>query len=94
MSSVILYNVFRDELCMIHIIRCRYEQLVYVLQVPGDELEDSEVLKGVMLNKDVTHSKMARRIENPRVVLLDCGLEYKKAESQVGEGVYTLVPVL
>merc|ERR1719445_2521191 len=26
--------------------------------------------------------KMRRRIENPRIILLDCGLEYKKAESQ------------
>lgn len=37
---------------------------------------------GVILNKDVTHSKMRRRIEKPRVVLLDCNLEYKKGESQ------------
>ncbi|CAM9122925.1 unnamed protein product [Laminaria digitata] len=35
-----------------------------------------------MFNKDVTHSKMRRRIENPRVLLLDCPLEYKKGESQ------------
>ena len=35
-----------------------------------------------MVNKDVTHPKMRRRIENPRVVLLDCNLEYKKGESQ------------
>jgi T-complex protein 1 subunit gamma len=35
-----------------------------------------------MLNKDVTHSNMRRRIENPRIVLLDCPLEYKKGESQ------------
>lgn len=25
---------------------------------------------------------MRRRIENPRIVLLDCNLEYKKGESQ------------
>jgi len=36
-----------------------------------------------MINKDVTHSKMRRRIENPRIILLDCGLEYKKGESQI-----------
>jgi len=36
-----------------------------------------------MLNKDVTHAKMRRRIENPRILLLDCPLEYKKAESQM-----------
>lgn len=35
-----------------------------------------------MVNKDVTHPKMRRRIENPRIVLLDCTLEYKKGESQ------------
>lgn len=35
-----------------------------------------------MLNKDVTHPKMRRRIEQPRIVLLDCPLEYKKGESQ------------
>ncbi|CAM9989502.1 unnamed protein product, partial [Hapterophycus canaliculatus] len=35
-----------------------------------------------MFNKDVTHSKMRRKIENPRVLLLDCPLEYKKGESQ------------
>ena len=35
-----------------------------------------------MVNKDVTHAKMRRRIENPRIILLDCNLEYKKGESQ------------
>ncbi|KAF1848865.1 t-complex protein-like protein 1 gamma subunit [Cucurbitaria berberidis CBS 394.84] len=51
-------------------------------KIPGNEIEDSEVLDGVMLNKDITHPKMRRRIENPRVLLLDCTLEYKKGESQ------------
>lgn len=53
-----------------------------VEKVPGGEIEESRVLDGVMLNKDVTHPKMRRRIENPRIVLLDCPLEYKKGESQ------------
>ncbi|TYZ64759.1 hypothetical protein PybrP1_008896 [[Pythium] brassicae (nom. inval.)] len=53
-----------------------------VEKIPGGELEDCRVLKGVMFNKDVTHSKMRRRIERPRVLLLDCPLEYKKGESQ------------
>lgn len=51
-------------------------------KVPGGTIEDSEVLDGVMLNKDVVHPKMKRRIENPRIILLDAGLEYKKGESQ------------
>ncbi|KAK0785738.1 T-complex protein 1 subunit gamma [Friedmanniomyces endolithicus] len=53
-----------------------------VEKIPGGEIEDSTVLDGVMLNKDITHPKMRRRIENPRIVLLDCTLEYKKGESQ------------
>ncbi|KAK0551261.1 T-complex protein 1 subunit gamma [Tilletia horrida] len=53
-----------------------------VEKVPGGEIEASRVLDGVMLAKDVTHPKMRRRIENPRIILLDCPLEYKKGESQ------------
>ena len=53
-----------------------------VEKIPGGEIEDCRVLKGVMFNKDVTHSKMRRRIDNPRILLLDCPLEYKKGESQ------------
>jgi hypothetical protein len=40
------------------------------------------VLDGIIINKDITHPKMRRRIENPRILLLDCPLEYKKGESQ------------
>lgn len=54
---------------------CRIEK------IPGGELSDCKVLDGVMFNKDVTHNKMRRKIENPRVLLLDCPLEYKKGES-------------
>lgn len=50
-------------------------------KIPGGMMSESRVIKGVMLNKDITHANMRRRIENPRVVLLDCPLEYKKGES-------------
>eukprot|EP00567_Pseudictyota_dubia_P017464 CAMPEP_0197447954 /NCGR_PEP_ID=MMETSP1175-20131217/15600_1 /TAXON_ID=1003142 /ORGANISM="Triceratium dubium, Strain CCMP147" /LENGTH=573 /DNA_ID=CAMNT_0042979535 /DNA_START=48 /DNA_END=1769 /DNA_ORIENTATION=+ len=53
-----------------------------VEKIPGGEISDSYVLRGVMFNKDVTHSKMRRRIEKPRILLLDSPLEYKKGESQ------------
>lgn len=52
-----------------------------VEKIPGDYLEASRVIDGVMLNKDVVDAKMRRHIKNPRIVLLDCNLEYKKAES-------------
>jgi len=51
-------------------------------KIPGGMLEDSVVMDGIVLNKDVVDANMKRRIENPRIVLLDCPLEYKKSESQ------------
>merc|ERR1719234_502998 len=38
--------------------------------------------KEIDIKRDVTHPKMKRKIENPRILLLDCNLEYKKGESQ------------
>merc|ERR1712072_1504879 len=52
-----------------------------VEKIPGGELSDCKVLTGVMVNKDVTHGRVRREISKPRVVLLDCPLEYKKGES-------------
>lgn len=53
-----------------------------VEKIPGGEIEDCIVLKGVMFQKDTVHSSMRRHIENPRILLLDTPLEYKKGESQ------------
>lgn len=53
-----------------------------VEKIPGGLISDSKVLNGVMVNKDIVHSKMRRRIENPKILLLDCPLEYTKGESQ------------
>lgn len=53
-----------------------------VEKIPGGEMEDCEVLAGVMFQKDTVHSAMRRKIQNPRILLLDTPLEYKKGESQ------------
>eukprot|EP01090_Pellita_catalonica_P004440 TRINITY_DN1426_c0_g1_i2.p1 TRINITY_DN1426_c0_g1~~TRINITY_DN1426_c0_g1_i2.p1 ORF type:complete len:446 (+),score=102.63 TRINITY_DN1426_c0_g1_i2:48-1385(+) len=57
------------------------KRFVKVEKIPGGEINDCEVLKGVVLNKDVLHSRMRRRIENPRIILLDVGIEPKKLEN-------------
>ena len=53
-----------------------------VEKIPGGSMDQCEVLKGVMLNKDLVHPTMRRHIKNPRVLLLDSPLEYKKGEIQ------------
>ncbi|CAG9860164.1 unnamed protein product [Phyllotreta striolata] len=60
-----------------------------VEKIPGGSVEESRILRGVMLNKDVTHPKMKRHIKNPRIILLDCALEYKKGESQTNVEIST-----
>ena len=71
-------TVYKKEGDYVEIDTKRYAK---VEKIPGGLLEECEVLDGVMFNKDVTHPGMRRIIENPRVVLLDCPLEYKKGES-------------
>jgi T-complex protein 1 subunit gamma len=58
------------------------KRYVRVEKIPGGEVEESKLIRGVILNKDVVHPGMRRHIDNPRIVLLDCNLEYKKGESQ------------
>ncbi|EPY31549.1 T-complex protein 1 subunit gamma [Strigomonas culicis] len=54
-----------------------------VEKIPGGSITDSQVLDGVMFNKDHIHQKMRRVIENPRIILLDSPLEYKKPETTI-----------
>lgn len=59
------------------------KKYIRIEKVPGGQLEDSQVLRGVMFNKDViAPGKMRRKIVNPRIILLDSPLEYKKGENQ------------
>lgn len=71
-------TVYRKEGDNVEIDTKRYAK---VEKIPGGLLEDCRVLDGVMFNKDVCHPGMRREIKKPRVVLLDCPLEYKKGES-------------
>ncbi|XP_023019420.1 LOW QUALITY PROTEIN: chaperonin containing TCP1 subunit 3 [Leptinotarsa decemlineata] len=72
-------TVFLEENGRIEVDIKRYAK---VEKIPGGSIEESRILKGVMVNKDVTHPKMRRYIKDPRIILLDCALEYKKGESQ------------
>lgn len=60
---------------------CDFKKYAKVEKIPGGNLEDCIVMDGLMINKDIVHPEMRRKIENPRILLLDCTLEYKKGES-------------
>jgi len=58
------------------------KRFIRVEKIPGGMLEECKVLNGIAVCKDVVNANMKRKVVNPRVVLLDCPLEYKKGESQ------------
>ncbi|KAG0442059.1 T-complex protein 1 subunit gamma [Dictyocoela muelleri] len=62
--------------------KCDLKNLVKVEKILDVSFSGSEVLDGVLLDKILIHPQMRRRIENPRIVILDSGFEYKKGESQ------------
>jgi T-complex protein 1 subunit gamma len=52
-------------------------------KIPGGAMSDCRVIDGVMFTKDVVSpDRMRRKIVKPRILLLDCPLEYKKGENQ------------
>lgn len=54
-----------------------------VEKLPGGTVDECKVLTGVIFEKDVVApDRMRRSIKNPRILLLDCPLEYKKGENQ------------
>jgi thermosome len=46
----------------------------------GGSMSDTELIEGIVLDKEVVHSGMPKRIEKAKVVLLDSALEVKELE--------------
>jgi len=53
---------------------------VQIIKKHGGSLLDSMLVYGVVLDKEVVHPAMPRRVENARIALLDCPLEIEKPE--------------
>ncbi len=48
----------------------------------GDSVKESELIRGVVLDKERVHSGMPKRIENARIAILDVALEIKNTETE------------
>jgi thermosome len=53
---------------------------VKVEKKPGESIRDTKLIQGIVLDKDVTHSGMPKRVEKAKIALLDCPLEIEKTE--------------
>ncbi|MDI6819571.1 MAG: thermosome subunit beta [Candidatus Hodarchaeaceae archaeon] len=47
----------------------------------GGSSADSQLIKGIIIDKEVVHPGMPKRVENPKIALLNCALEVKETET-------------
>jgi thermosome len=53
---------------------------IKVEKKPGKSVSDTKLIKGLVLDKEVVHSGMPKRVENAKIALLDSALEIEKTE--------------
>ena len=54
--------------------------LVKVLKKHGKSIEETELVKGIVIDKEIAHPQMPKRIENGKIALLNAKLEIEKTE--------------
>ncbi len=53
---------------------------IQIIKKEGKSLFDTQLIKGIILDKEVVHPGMPKRVENARIALLDRPLEVEKTE--------------
>ncbi len=53
---------------------------IKVEKKPGESVGDTKLINGIVLDKEVVHSGMPKRVENPKIALLNTALEIEKTE--------------
>ncbi|HDI07270.1 MAG TPA: thermosome subunit [Candidatus Bathyarchaeota archaeon] len=53
---------------------------IQIIKKEGKSLFDSQLVKGIIIDKEIVHPGMPKRAENAKIALLDCPLEIEKTE--------------
>jgi thermosome len=53
---------------------------IMVEKKPGESLTDTKLIEGIVVDKEVVHPGMPKRVENAKIALLDTPLEIEKTE--------------
>ena len=53
---------------------------VQLIKKQGGSVMDTKLIQGIIVDKEVVHTGMPKRIENAKIALLDCPLEVEKTE--------------
>ncbi|MEM4221852.1 MAG: thermosome subunit beta, partial [archaeon] len=57
------------------------EDYIKIEKKQGGSLDDSELINGIVIDKERVHSGMPKKVENAKIALLDCALEIEKTET-------------
>ncbi len=47
----------------------------------GGSIDDTELIRGLVIDKEIVHANMPKRVHNAKIALLDCALEVKETET-------------
>jgi len=53
---------------------------VQIIKKEGKSLDESELVRGIIIDKEVVHPGMPRRVEDAKIALINCPLEIEKTE--------------
>jgi len=53
---------------------------IQIIKKEGKSLSDTQLIKGIIVDKEVVHAGMPKRVEDAKIGLLDCPLEVEKTE--------------
>ena len=53
---------------------------IQIIKKTGKSLFESQLVRGLIIDKEIVHSGMPKKIENAKIALLDCPLEIEKTE--------------
>ncbi|MCH7568064.1 MAG: TCP-1/cpn60 chaperonin family protein [Nanoarchaeota archaeon] len=62
---------------------------IKIQKLKGDSVEDSELIRGVIIDKEAANETMPKKVENAKIVLIDFPLELKSPETETKISVST-----
>jgi len=55
---------------------------VQIIKKKGGSVSDSEIIKGIVIEKEVVHAQMPKKVTNAKILLLNAAIEVKKTETK------------
>lgn len=65
-------------------------QYVQFKKLPAGKRENTKIVNGIVCSKNVVHKGMSTKMENPKILLLQCPIVYQRTEGRL----MSLDPVL